>query len=65
MTEATSVLADPTAYADDERLRAGSSHLRASGPVAWVDHPPNRPFLVGATTFVGGRKHLPIRYSIK
>jgi hypothetical protein len=44
MTEATSVLADSTAYADDERLHAGLSHLRVNAPVAWVDHPPYRPF---------------------
>jgi cytochrome P450 len=38
------VLADPTAYADDERLHAGLTWLRANEPVAWVDNPPYRPF---------------------
>jgi hypothetical protein len=65
MTEATSVLADLMAYADDDRLHARLSHLRASAPVARVDHPPNWPFFVGAPAFVGGLKRLPIRASIK
>ncbi|WP_419197240.1 cytochrome P450 [Mycolicibacterium austroafricanum] len=42
--EAAKVLADPTAYADDERLHKALAHLRANDPVAWVDHPPYRPF---------------------
>ena len=33
-----------TAYADDERLHAALTHLRANNPVAWVDNPPYRPF---------------------
>ena len=37
-------LADPTAYADDARLHAALTHLRANEPVAWVDNPPYRPF---------------------
>jgi cytochrome P450 len=41
---AAEVLADPTAYADDERLHAALSHLRADNPVAWVDKWPYRPF---------------------
>jgi len=44
MDEAAKVLADPTAYADDARLHAGLTHLRAHNPVAWVDNPPYRPF---------------------
>jgi len=40
----TKVLADPTAYADDERLHAALTHLRAHDPVAWVDHGRYRPF---------------------
>ena len=44
MDEAAKVLADPTAYADDERLHAALAHLRANNPVAWVDNPPYRPF---------------------
>ena len=36
-SEAAKVLADPTAYADDERLHAGLTWLRANEPVAWVD----------------------------
>jgi cytochrome P450 len=44
MDEAAKVLADPTAYADDERLHTALTHLRAENPVAWVDNPPYRPF---------------------
>lgn len=44
MHDATKVLADPSAYADDERLHTGLRQLRANNPVAWVDHPPYRPF---------------------
>jgi cytochrome P450 len=44
MNEATTVLTDPLAYADEERLHAGLSYLRANSPVAWVDHRPYRPF---------------------
>jgi cytochrome P450 len=44
MDDAASVLADPTAYADDARLHAALTHLRANNPVAWVDNPPYRPF---------------------
>jgi cytochrome P450 len=42
--DAAKVLADPTAYADDARLHAALTHLRANNPVAWVDNPPYRPF---------------------
>ncbi len=44
LAEATKALADPTAYADDARLHAALTHLRANNPVAWVDNPPYRPF---------------------
>jgi cytochrome P450 len=44
MDPAAEVLADPTAYADDERLHAALTHLRATNPVAWVDNRPYRPF---------------------
>ena len=44
MDDAAKVLADPTAYADDTRLHAALTHLRANTPVAWVDNPPYRPF---------------------
>jgi cytochrome P450 len=44
MDDAAKVLADPTAYADDARLHAALTHLRANNPVAWVDNPPYRPF---------------------
>jgi len=44
MDDAAKVLADPTAYADDARLHAALTHLRAHNPVAWVDNPPYRPF---------------------
>jgi cytochrome P450 len=42
--EQANVLADSSAYADNERLHAGLSWLRANEPVAWVDNPPYRPF---------------------
>jgi cytochrome P450 len=44
MDDAAKVLADPTAYADDARLHAALTHLRANNPVAWVDNRPYRPF---------------------
>jgi cytochrome P450 len=44
MDDAAKVLADPTAYADDERLHAALTHLRANNPVARVDNRPYRPF---------------------
>jgi cytochrome P450 len=44
MDDAAKVLADPTAYADDARLNAALTHLRAENPVAYVDNPPYRPF---------------------
>ena len=44
MDDAAKVLADPSAYADDERLHAALTHLRANNPVAWVNNPPYRPF---------------------
>ena len=44
MDEAAKVLADPKAYADDDRLHTALTHLRANNPVAWVDNPPYRPF---------------------
>ncbi|AFM15751.1 cytochrome P450 [Mycolicibacterium chubuense NBB4] len=44
VNSATKVLADPTAYADDERLHASLADLRAHEPVAWVDQAPYRPF---------------------
>lgn len=34
MDDAAKVLADPTAYADDERLHTALTQLRASNPVA-------------------------------
>src|ERR1700716_77364 len=44
MDDAAKVLADPTAYANDARLHAALTHLRANDPVALVDNPPYRPF---------------------
>jgi cytochrome P450 len=44
MDPAAKVLADPTAYADDARLHAALTELRANNPVAWVDNRPYRPF---------------------
>ncbi|MEZ0362498.1 cytochrome P450 [Mycobacterium sp. pUA109] len=42
--EAAKVFADPTAYADEPRLHAALTHLRAHAPVSLVDQPPFRPF---------------------
>jgi cytochrome P450 len=42
--ESAKALADPTAYADDDRLHTALAWLRANNPVAWVDNPPYRPF---------------------
>jgi cytochrome P450 len=42
--EAAHVFADPTSYADEPRLHAALTHLRAHAPVSLVDHPPYRPF---------------------
>jgi cytochrome P450 len=44
MDDAAKVLADPSAYADDDRLHTALTHLRANNPVAWVDNRPYRPF---------------------
>jgi cytochrome P450 len=42
--EAAGVFADPKSYADEPRLHAALSHLRAHAPVSLVDSPPYRPF---------------------
>jgi cytochrome P450 len=42
--EAGKLLADPLTYADDRRLHAALTHLRANAPVCWVDVPDYRPF---------------------
>ena len=42
--EAALIFADPTAYADEARLHAAMTHLRAHAPVSLVDRPPFRPF---------------------
>ncbi|MGE2735251.1 cytochrome P450 [Mycolicibacterium vaccae] len=42
--EAAKALADPSAYADDDRLHSALTHLRAHNPVAYVEHGPYRPF---------------------
>jgi cytochrome P450 len=42
--EAAKVFADPTSYADEPRLHAALTHLRAHAPVSLVDRPPYRPF---------------------
>jgi cytochrome P450 len=44
MDEPAKVLADPTAYADENRLHTALTHLRAHAPVSLVDVPPYRPF---------------------
>lgn len=42
--QAARVFADPSAYADEPRLHAALTHLRANAPVALVDVRPYRPF---------------------
>jgi cytochrome P450 len=42
--EAAHVFADPKAYADDPRLHAALTHLRADAPVSWVEVGDYRPF---------------------
>src|ERR1700742_2608959 len=42
--EAAKVFADPTSYADEPRLHAALTHLRARAPVSLVDVRPYRPF---------------------
>ena len=44
MDEAAKVFADPQAYADETKLHAALTHLRANAPVSWVDVPDYRPF---------------------
>lgn len=44
MNDAGRVLADPQAYADEERLHDGLTRLRAQAPVSWVDVEGYRPF---------------------
>jgi cytochrome P450 len=44
MDEAAKVFADPQAYADEAKLHASLTHLRANAPVSWVDVPGYRPF---------------------
>ncbi|MDT5208581.1 MAG: hypothetical protein QOF67_996, partial [Mycobacterium sp.] len=44
MDGAAKVFADPQAYADEAKLHAALTHLRANAPVSWVDVPDYRPF---------------------
>jgi cytochrome P450 len=44
MDEAAKVLCDPLAYADEPKLHAALTHLRANAPVSWVQVPNYRPF---------------------
>jgi cytochrome P450 len=44
MDEAAKVLADPQAYADETKLHAALTHLRAHAPVSRVEVPNYRPF---------------------
>jgi cytochrome P450 len=44
MDEAARVFADPLAYADEAKLHAALTHLRAHAPVSRVDVPGYRPF---------------------
>jgi cytochrome P450 len=44
MDEAGRVFATPKAYADEPKLHAALSHLRANAPVSWVEVPSYEPF---------------------
>ncbi|WP_123024009.1 cytochrome P450 [Mycolicibacterium stellerae] len=44
MDEAGRVFATPKAYADEARLHAALTHLRANAPVSWVEVPSYKPF---------------------
>ena len=44
MDEAARVLADPSAYADEQRLHEALTYLRAHAPVSWVDVEGYKPF---------------------
>jgi cytochrome P450 len=44
MDEAGKVFATPKAYADEPKLHAALSHLRANAPVSWVEVPTYEPF---------------------
>ncbi|TGD89785.1 cytochrome P450 [Mycolicibacterium sp. CH28] len=44
MDQAARLLAQPQAYADEERLHAALAHLRAHAPVSWVEVEGYRPF---------------------
>jgi cytochrome P450 len=44
MDEAAKVLCNPLAYADEPKLHAALTHLRANAPVSWVEVPKYRPF---------------------
>lgn len=44
MDEAAKVFADPQAYADEAKLHAALTYLRANAPVAWVDVEDYNPF---------------------
>jgi cytochrome P450 len=44
MDEAAKVFADPQAYADETKLHAAMTHLRANAPVSWVEVDGYRPF---------------------
>src|ERR1700723_4426085 len=44
MDDAAKVLADPQAYADETKLHAALTHLRAHAPVSRVEVPNYRPF---------------------
>ncbi|MCV7329126.1 cytochrome P450 [Mycobacterium cookii] len=44
MDDAAKVLADPQAYADEPKLHAALTHLRANAPVSRVEVPNYRPF---------------------
>jgi cytochrome P450 len=44
MDEAARVLCDPLAYADEPKLHAALTHLRANAAVSWVEVPHYRPF---------------------
>ncbi len=44
MDDAAKVFATPKAYADESKLHAALTHLRAKAPVSWVEVPSYKPF---------------------
>ena len=68
--EAARVFADPTSYADEPRLHAAPARMEVNSfftellPRLKTVELNGDPELI-STTFVGGLKHLPIRYQVR